>query len=229
MRRFDLLAADAFAYEWPRRDPPSSLRRPGSPSLCSMVDHLTSLLYVLLPWNWKTESEDSQHFRRIPRSADILRLEQVRGNRRQNRVRTRLFAGGRWIRTIGPWRHAVGPVMENVDNLAEPAGRLSQSTTLRGCYVPGSRKREHGLASFVSLWAKPSWRRATARRFFSFGAGPMVRIRLPPPVSQAKLHSDRTRPEPIASFPGTPRSLPTAHSCCTSTMPPSERRRGARR
>jgi hypothetical protein len=29
-----------------------------------------------------------------------------------------------------PW------VMENVDNLAEPAGRLSQSTTLRGCYVP---------------------------------------------------------------------------------------------
>ena len=131
----------------------------------------------------------------------------------------RLFPGGRWIRTIGPWRHAVGPVMENVDNLAEPAGRLSQSTTLRGCYVPGSRKREHGLASFVSLWAKPSWRRATARRFFSFGAGPMVRIRLPPPVSQAKLHSDRTRPEPIASFPGIPRSLPTAHSCCTSTMP----------
>src|SRR6516165_7858468 len=26
--------------------------------------------------------------------------------------------------------------MENVDNLAEPAGRLSQSTTLRACYVP---------------------------------------------------------------------------------------------
>src|SRR6267143_3166836 len=52
MRRFDLLAADAFAYEWPRRDPPSSLRRPGSPSLCSMVQHLTSRLYVLLPWDW---------------------------------------------------------------------------------------------------------------------------------------------------------------------------------
>src|SRR6516165_6294291 len=48
----------------------------------------------------------------------------------------RLASGGRWIRTIGPWRHAVGSVMENVDNLAEPAGRLSQSTTLRGCYVP---------------------------------------------------------------------------------------------
>src|SRR6516225_7146192 len=47
-----------------------------------------------------------------------------------------LSAGGRWIRTIGPWRHAVGSVMENVDNLAEPAGRLSQSTTLRACYVP---------------------------------------------------------------------------------------------
>jgi hypothetical protein len=62
MRRFDLLAADAFAYEWPRHDPPSSLRRPGSPSLCSMVDHLTSLLYVLLPWNWKTESEDVSIF-----------------------------------------------------------------------------------------------------------------------------------------------------------------------
>ena len=102
MRRFDLLAADAFAYEWPRRDPPSSLRRPGSPSLCSMVDHLTSLLYVLLPWNWKTESEDSQHLRRLPRSADILRLEQVRGNRRQNRVRTRLFAGAKGVRTLGP-------------------------------------------------------------------------------------------------------------------------------
>src|SRR3984893_6690199 len=40
------------------------------------------------------------------------------------------------VRTIGPRRHAVGSVMENVDNLAEPAGRLSQSTTLRGCYVP---------------------------------------------------------------------------------------------
>jgi hypothetical protein len=47
-----------------------------------------------------------------------------------------LSGGGRWIRTIGPWRHAVGSVMENVDNLAEPAGRLPQSTTLRGCYVP---------------------------------------------------------------------------------------------
>src|SRR5438093_8151498 len=49
-----LLAAVAFAYERPGRDPPSSLRRPGSPTLCSMVDHLTSLLYVLLPWNCKT-------------------------------------------------------------------------------------------------------------------------------------------------------------------------------
>ena len=52
------------------------------------------------------------------------------------RFRLTLRAGGRWIRTIGPWRQAVGSVMENVDNLAEPAGRLSQSTTLRGCYVP---------------------------------------------------------------------------------------------
>jgi hypothetical protein len=43
-------------------------------------------------------------------------------------------------RTIGPWRHAVGSVVENVDNLAEPAGRLSQSTTLRGCYVPALAK-----------------------------------------------------------------------------------------
>ena len=57
-----LLAAVAFAYERPRRDPPSSLRRHGSPSLCSMGDHLTSLLYVLLPWNWKTESEDVSIF-----------------------------------------------------------------------------------------------------------------------------------------------------------------------
>ena len=52
------------------------------------------------------------------------------------RFRLTLRAGGRWIRTIGPWRQAVGSVMENVDNLAEPAGRLSQSATLRGCYVP---------------------------------------------------------------------------------------------
>jgi hypothetical protein len=29
------------------------------------------------------------------------------------RVRSRLAAGGRWIRTIGPWRQAVGPVIEN--------------------------------------------------------------------------------------------------------------------
>jgi hypothetical protein len=27
-----------------------------------MVDHLTSLLCVLLPWNWKTESEDVSIF-----------------------------------------------------------------------------------------------------------------------------------------------------------------------
>jgi hypothetical protein len=27
-----------------------------------MVDHLTSLLYLLLPWNWKTESEDVSIF-----------------------------------------------------------------------------------------------------------------------------------------------------------------------
>jgi len=26
------------------------------------IDHLTSLLYVLLPWNWKTESEDVSIF-----------------------------------------------------------------------------------------------------------------------------------------------------------------------
>src|SRR6266446_4243451 len=43
-----LLAADAFAYERPQRDPPSSIRRPGSPSLCSMVEHLTPRPYVLL-------------------------------------------------------------------------------------------------------------------------------------------------------------------------------------
>src|SRR6267143_5998256 len=82
MRRFDLLAADAFAYEWPRRDPPSSLRRPGSPSLCSMVDHLTSLLYVLLPWNWKTESEDVSIFaasRDQPISSGSNRLAAIAG------------------------------------------------------------------------------------------------------------------------------------------------------
>ena len=118
--------------------------------------HLTSLLYVLLPWNWKTESEDSQHLRRLPRSADILRLEQVRGNCRQNRVRTRLFAGGRWIRTIGPWRHAVGSVMEIVDNLAEPAGRAIPEYDAAGMLCSGSRKREHGLAPLSPCGPSPT-------------------------------------------------------------------------
>src|ERR1700730_5076118 len=69
------------------------------------------------------------------------------------------------VRTIGPWRHAVGSVMENVDNLAEPAGRLSQSTTLRGCYVPALVKRS-------MAWRHPSGRMGplscyTGRRIFS--------------------------------------------------------------
>jgi hypothetical protein len=46
----------------------------------------------------------------------------------------------------GSWRQAVGPVMESVRLLQMPAGRLSHSTSLRGCKVPRSRKREHGLA-----------------------------------------------------------------------------------
>ena len=61
--------------------------------------------------------------------------------RHRQQVRNGLSAGERRTRTIGPWRHAVGSVMENVDNLVEPAGRLSQSTTLRGCYVPALVKR----------------------------------------------------------------------------------------
>jgi hypothetical protein len=43
------------------------------------------------------------------------------------------------------------------------------------------------LASFVSLWAKPSWRRATARCFFSLGEGPTVRIRFAPAGESCEL------------------------------------------
>ncbi len=47
-----------------------------------MVDHLTSLLYVLLPWNWKTESEDVSIFaasRDQPISSGSNRLAAIAG------------------------------------------------------------------------------------------------------------------------------------------------------
>jgi hypothetical protein len=47
------------------------------------------------------------------------------------RFRLTLRAGGRWIRTIGPWRHAVGSVMENVDNLARLLSLLSAPLRVR--------------------------------------------------------------------------------------------------
>ena len=90
---------------------------------------------------------------------------------------------GDGFRTIGPWRHAVGSVMENVDNLAEPAGRLSQSATLRGCYVPALVKGSMAWLVCLPVGQALPWRRATARRFFSFGEGPTVRIRFPPAES----------------------------------------------
>jgi len=99
----------------------------------------------------------------------------------------RLTAGGRWIRTIGPCRHAVGSVMENVDNLAEPAGRLSQSTTLRGCYVPALVKGS--VAWLLCLPVGQTLPLALSYRstLFSFGEGPTVRIRFPPAESRTKL------------------------------------------
>ena len=95
----------------------------------------------------------------------------------------RLPAGGRWIRTIGPCQHAVGSVMENFDNLAEPAGRLSQSTTLRGCYVPALVKGS--VAWLLCLPVGQTLPLALSYRstLFSFGEGPTVRIRFPPAES----------------------------------------------
>ena len=70
--------------------------------------------------------------------------------------------------------------MENVDNLAEPAGRLSQSTTLRGCYVPALVKGS--MAWLLSLPVGQALPLASSYRstLFSFGEGPTVRIRFPP-------------------------------------------------
>src|SRR5437667_11903 len=42
-----LLAADAFAYERPRREPPSSLRRPRSPSCIARAGYATAACRVL--------------------------------------------------------------------------------------------------------------------------------------------------------------------------------------
>jgi len=104
-----------------------------------------------------------------------------------------LTAGGRWIRTIGPWRHAVGSVMDNVDNLAEPAGRLSQSTTLWGCYVPALVKGS--MAWLLSLPVAQALPLASSDRstLFSFGGSGrrftdgvlahVRRIRFPPAAS----------------------------------------------
>src|SRR6516162_7855013 len=73
--------------------------------------------------------------------------------------------------------------MENVDNLAEPAGRLSQSTTLRGCYVPALVKGS--VAWLLCLPVGQTLPLALSYRstLFSFGEGPTVRIRFPPAES----------------------------------------------
>jgi len=77
----------------------------------------------------------------------------------------------------------VGSVRENVDNLAEPAGRLSQSTTLRGCYVPALVKGS--VAWLLCLPVGQTLPLALSYRstLFSFGEGPTVRIRFPPAES----------------------------------------------
>jgi hypothetical protein len=60
-------------------------------------------------------------------------------------VRTILpLEGGRWIRTFGAWRQAVGPVTENVKTFADACRQAIPP--YGGCKVPRSRKREHGLA-----------------------------------------------------------------------------------
>src|SRR6516162_6152284 len=104
-------------------------------------------------------------------------------------VRNGLSAGGRWIRTIGPWRHAVGSVMENVDNLAEPAGRLSQSTTLAACYVTALVKGS--MAWLLCLPVGQALPLASSYRstLFCFGEGPTVRIRFPPAESPQTIGS----------------------------------------
>ena len=83
------------------------------------------------------------------------------------RFRRGLSAGGKWIRTIGPWRQAVGPVMENGESFAGAC--RAGHPTVRRCGDVRLRALVKGswLGSSVSLWAKPHpWRRATARRFF---------------------------------------------------------------
>ena len=144
MRRFDLLAADAFAYEWPRRDPPSSLRRPGSPSLCSMVDHLTSLLYVLLPWNWKTESEDVSIFaasRDQPISSGSNRFAAIAG--RTGFAQDSSLEGDGFELSV-PGRETVKPSWET-GLLSRKRERIWCSEA--SCHSSGCKSRQHKESS----------------------------------------------------------------------------------
>jgi hypothetical protein len=82
--------------------------------------------------------------------------------------------------------------MENVDNLAEPAGRQAiPEYDAAGMLCSGSPKREHGLAPLSPCG--PSLTLGVELpldAFFSFGEGPTVRIRLAPAASQERTLRD---------------------------------------
>src|SRR6266436_922194 len=108
-----LLAADAFAYERPRRDPPSSIRRPGSATLCSMVEHLTSRLYVLLP--------------RDPHTArkELRRIGIVAGRHRQRVDHLRSHPTRWWRKTDSNHRSLSGRIPPF--RLVLPAGGVEEA------------------------------------------------------------------------------------------------------
>ena len=66
------------------------------------------------------------------------------------RVRSqRTFAGGKWIRTIGPWRQAVGPVMENGESFAGAC--RAGHPTVRRCGDVGLHVSKMELAWLLCL------------------------------------------------------------------------------
>src|SRR5260370_29761087 len=98
----------------------------------------------------------------------------------ENRVRTGLTAGGKWIRTIGPPPEiVVDPSGSRRDHRAK-YGYPSARPRVRCLCPPG--KTQHLLAK--SVFDRPgsdSWNLAST----TFpGAEPMVRIRFPPLASQ---------------------------------------------
>src|SRR5258707_10494060 len=119
--------------------------------------------------------------------------------RPESQVRIGLTAGGKWIRTIGPPREiVVDPSGSRRDHRAK-YGCLSARPRVRCLCPPG--KTQHLLPK--SVFDRPGSDRWNLASTTFPDAGPMVRIRFPPPESLRTIGP----PNGLANQPPPPRRL----------------------